>query len=694
MPGSLLPPSPAPDAPGSGSVEFILTGTNTANDGKPIGAAVIVDATGTPVSTFGGAGGAGTQYPDGTTSVTPTGTAVLWKDASNVLHVASPANPLPVTGGGGGVQYPDGTTSVTPTATVLLWKDASNVLHVPSPSQPLPVLSQVADGVTPTNKATVAAFHNADNQATSAFSFGLLTGGVAQLKNAAGNLDRQTETGTDGIAALGISTGTQQLSSPFMTTVVASSLSGVQTITPVAMSGTTTRGGAAWSIQVGSTLVVSNVTGAAAEKVVVTATTATTYTALFANPHTANWVINAFVYNQARDATVSDGATGQGLSAGATYLINNSLNAGVGGWEAERSAAGELDGASGVGTAVAVGYEYNGVGYDRERNLNAKGLATGTITTATLGTTSIVLSATPAVAPTVGLQILVTGGTPELLMVSAVAGATITTTTPIANTGHTTVLWDVQAALGPALNGLTGIGIGIEEDVVYDPLTQLFYIERSATQDAVSGQNLPLESIGVYNGTTFDRLKGTSGAANTYITNTTANPVPTNDRQLTAATDVVTTVGTPSLSIQMALATTVNTYASGNAIGSAVLTLTNVGRINGGTGVIQSVTVMDTTHQNAPIDLLFFNAAPTATPVDKTLYALSTSDLTKLVAKISIPSSVYTTYSTASAGTLTGIGAVFACGGSTTSLFVVAVVQGVPVYTANCVEISLGLLRD
>lgn len=52
----------------------------------------IVDATGTAITSFGG----GTQYTEGDTDVTITGTAMLWEDTSDTLRPVSAAKPLPV----------------------------------------------------------------------------------------------------------------------------------------------------------------------------------------------------------------------------------------------------------------------------------------------------------------------------------------------------------------------------------------------------------------------------------------------------------------------------------------------------------------------------------------------------------------------------------------------------------------------
>ena len=54
---------------------------------------------------------------------------------------------------------------------------------------------------------TAALFHNADGQTFTGTSFGILTGGVAQLLNGTGTLDRARSANSDGQAATGIAAG-------------------------------------------------------------------------------------------------------------------------------------------------------------------------------------------------------------------------------------------------------------------------------------------------------------------------------------------------------------------------------------------------------------------------------------------------------------------------------------------------------
>jgi hypothetical protein len=54
------------------------------------------------------------------------------------------------------------------------------------------------------NGSLVQAFHNADNQTVGTTSYGLMTGGVDQLVNAIGNLDRKRAASGDGMAVTGL----------------------------------------------------------------------------------------------------------------------------------------------------------------------------------------------------------------------------------------------------------------------------------------------------------------------------------------------------------------------------------------------------------------------------------------------------------------------------------------------------------
>ena len=82
-----------------------------------------------------------------------------------------------------------------------------------------------------------------------------------------------------------------------------------------------------------------------------------------------------------------------------------------------------------------------------------------------------------------------------------------------AHSNGAVVAWDIFASAGPGLNGFTPAGIGIEEEALYDPVSAKYYIERAATQDGCAPQNVVIESCGLWNGSSIDRLRSVSGDA-------------------------------------------------------------------------------------------------------------------------------------------------------------------------------------
>lgn len=312
--------------------------------------------------------------------------------------------------------------------------------------QAAPVASVIRDGITNT-QATVTAFHSADHQYLGASANGLNTGGYTQLLTVDGYGDRQRETGLDGIPALGIATGAAQFAQQFLTTVpttgTITSGTSSATVTPASMTG----------IQVGA--VVTLDTGGNAENAVVTALpTASTATLVPVNgapsapsfkfTHTPSYQLTGFLYNQERDA------------------------------------AGELDGASGKGTAVAAEYEYNGGGpgtanYDRARNLQGKGLQTAAISSGgTTNSTSMVLASVTGL--TAGQQITLSGGGATEVVYVAINYTVGNTTVPIqngiVNGTQTTATWSAFAAQGPDVNEFLVDGEGTEFISLYNPATK------------------------------------------------------------------------------------------------------------------------------------------------------------------------------------------------------------------------------
>lgn len=367
--------------------------------------------------------------------------------------------------------------------------------------------------------AYVAAFHNSDNQVPASSQYGLLTGGIAQILNPSGNLDRQRGTGFDGIPAVGIATGTQQLATSQFTTTFNGAVTGSTSSQTITVASTT-------NLLVGDMIITSDNLEYAE---ILTVPTGTTFTAILKNNHANAQNIKWFHYNQARDALGSgDNATGLGVGPSATYLYNNVSAV----FEYDRSAKGELDGATGAGTAVAAEYEYNGqplangsvlsgFNFDRARNVQAGGLGSGTISNNPLAanSTTLTLNSGPTTLQPGALIVLDrAGANPETNYVGTGYSAGSTTVplsiaTQFSHNQNSTVEWSQHAPLGPQLNGFLPSGLGMEEEIVYDPASKKYFVEIAATADANSGQNIVLENAALYNGSTFDRERGVIGDA-------------------------------------------------------------------------------------------------------------------------------------------------------------------------------------
>jgi len=121
------------------------TGTTTtdgdivAQRGSDYGAAYVtlLDTAGNPVAVAGG-----TQYTEGVTDASITGTALLWEDAADTLATVSAASPLPVnivSGSSSGTEYVEGVTDATIAGTAMMMEGAGDTL--------VPAQGTVADGL-------------------------------------------------------------------------------------------------------------------------------------------------------------------------------------------------------------------------------------------------------------------------------------------------------------------------------------------------------------------------------------------------------------------------------------------------------------------------------------------------------------------------------------------------------------------
>lgn len=128
--------------------------------------------------------------------------------------------------------------------------------------------------------------------------------------------------------------------------------------------------------------------------------------------------------------------------------------------------------------------------------------------------------------------------------------------------------------------------------------------------------------------------------------------------------------------------TTLVAYSDEDLVGG-VSTLTGVPQDAGGFATLWGVVFSDEDKQNAAVDLLFFNASPTLQGENNAQFSISDSELQgKLAGKVSIAAADYTTNGVSnSVGSKLGVNAPIKVA-SGSSLYVVAVSQGTPTYTA------------
>lgn len=443
-------------------------------------------------------------------------------------QVLSAANPLPVSSQA--TQGGAATSATNPLPAQLSVNNATAAVANPVPVQlsqgnalitnlnPIPI--KISDG---TNQVGTTQGRNADNQTPSGTAFQLDVSGPTALLNPTSNAngvnsgayDRQRTTAFDGSPAVGIAAGTSQYAIPFSTTLA-------QSVAGVGPSPQTINVTSATNLKVGDYV---SVGGANPENLFIQAVGASSITAVFQRTHSNLDPLSWFHYNVARDAGAGNNIALTGLQASMTYFFNTNTSLA----ELERSAGGELDGATGNGTAIAAEYECNsgspgGGFFDRARNLQGKGLGSGTVTAGGgAGTNTVTLNAVVGLNPGQPLYFIVNGGgagtlITEVAYVSAsyVPGTlAITLQSNLVNAHSTvgdTVRWDIYAASGPGLNGFYAAGIGIEEEAVFDPVSGQFFIERSATQDTVPATNVVMENPGLWNGATIDRARSGSAA--------------------------------------------------------------------------------------------------------------------------------------------------------------------------------------
>jgi len=133
-------------------------------------------------------------------------------------------------------------------------------------------------------------------------------------------------------------------------------------------------------------------------------------------------------------------------------------------------------------------------------------------------------------------------------------------------------------------------------------------------------------------------------------------------------------------------------YSAGDAVG-AKRTLANAVR-SAGTGILQTVAILDRSNQKAAMTVFIFDADPTnATITDNAAFVFSTDDL-KVIAQVNIAASDYVTTNSKAYAIISGL-SIPVRAASGTSLYCAVVTTGTPTFAATTdVQIEVGILQD
>lgn len=155
---------------------------------------------------------------------------------------------------------------------------------------------------------------------------------------------------------------------------------------------------------------------------------------------------------------------------------------------------------------------------------------------------------------------------------------------------------------------------------------------------------------------------------------------------------LTTRVGQTSL-ITVNPAISTSAYVAGNTVGGAQ-NLANAVTTRSGTGLLQSLVILDKANQKAPLDILIFSKAPVGAMTDHAAFAFGAGDDLNIVARVSVAASDYVTLASEAVAVKSSLGIAVKAVNGGTSLYAVAVTSGTPTYTALALNFIWGILPD
>lgn len=164
----------------------------------------------------------------------------------------------------------------------------------------------------------------------------------------------------------------------------------------------------------------------------------------------------------------------------------------------------------------------------------------------------------------------------------------------------------------------------------------------------------------------------------------------------------VSSVGGFSKTITVAVTVTAGAYVTGNLVGGKITLPAATRAFVDGSATnsagIQHLRITDKANQKIPLDVVFFNANPTATTfTDRSAVALNVADLTKVIGHVSLAAADYVSLAAATnaVGTARNVGLAFTLAAGATTLYACLIARGSGTYASTSdVEIFVSLWLD
>ena len=154
----------------------------------------------------------------------------------------------------------------------------------------------------------------------------------------------------------------------------------------------------------------------------------------------------------------------------------------------------------------------------------------------------------------------------------------------------------------------------------------------------------------------------------------------------------VTVVGFADTVLDLTLTCDSNAYTANDVL-AATQALAGAARVAGGTGIIQTITLLDKDDQGVAMDLVFLDAN-VGIGTENAAVSVADSDAVAILGTINIGTSDYCDLINSQVATLTNVGFEYKCAAAATGLWVAAITRGgTPTYTAAGLSLKIGILK-